>query len=241
MDSISAKELTLTFVSEKYPHKLIRHLKTVKKYQVKMEGQGIYYVEGDLIPIQIIVTRQLSETENLWLRSLTDKLKETKDAKKLIEDYLGHTKNNLYQSVMDTIIRANQRTFKEVNSMGDIFMEIVQEKFDKKLKEETDKNVKRIVGEIVDKAVEDAVKKATEDAVKKAIEDTIKKAEEKNKMARLTERISLIQKKYAKEKPLSVIADEMETVPDELLPIYNVICKNPDKTAEEVYELVFCH
>ena len=241
VDSISAKELTLTFVSEKYPHKLIRHLKTVKKYQVKMEGQGIYYVEGDLIPIQIIVTRQLSETENLWLRSLTDKLKETKDAKKLIEDYLGHTKNNLYQSVMDTIIRANQRTFKEVNSMGDIFMEIVQEKFDKKLKEETDKNVKRIVGEIVDKAVEDAVKKATEDAVKKAIEDTIKKAEEKNKMARLTERISLIQKKYAKEKPLSVIADEMETVPDELLPIYSVICKNPDKTAEEVYELVFCH
>ena len=146
----------------------------------------------------------------------------------LIEDYLGHTKNNLYQSVMDTIIRANQRTFEEVNGMGDIFMEIVQEKFDKKLKEETEKNVNRIVGEIVEKAVE------------KAVERAVEKVEGENKRARLTERISLIQKKYMKQKSLSMIADELETVPDELLPIYNIISKNPEKTAEEVYELVFC-
>ncbi len=228
MNSISVDELTLTFVSEKYPHKLIRHLKSMKKYRVKMTEPGIYHAQGDLIPIQIIVTRQLSESENLWLRSLTDKLIETKDAKMLIEDYLGHTKNNLYQSVMDTIIRANQRTFEEVNGMGDIFMEIVQEKFDKKLKEETEKNVNRIVGEIVEKAVE------------KAVERAVEKVEGENKRARLTERISLIQKKYMKQKSLSMIADELETVPDELLPIYNIISKNPEKTAEEVYELVFC-
>ena len=168
-------------------------------------------MEGDIIPIQIIVTRQLSETENLWLRSLTNKLNRTENAKRLIEDYLGHTDNNLYRSVIDTIMRANQKTFEEVNGMGDIFMEIVQEKFDKKLKEETDK------------------------AVQQAVKETVKK----EKTARMTERISLIQKKYAKHKPLSVIADELETVPDELVHIYNAISENPDKTAEEVYELVF--
>ena len=168
-----------------------------------MAEPGIYYIKGDVIQIQIIVTRKLSEIENLWLRSLTNKLKKTKNAKKLIEDYRKHTDNNLYKSVLETIMRANQKTFEEVNGMSDIFMEIVQEKFDRKLKEE--------------------VEKAT-------VENTVK--------TKLTERISLIQKKCAKNKPLSVIAEELETESDEVLPIFNIIIQNPGKTAEEICELV---
>lgn len=38
---------------------------------------------------------------------------------------------------------ANQKTFEEVNGMSDIVMEIVQEKFDRKLKEGTKKAVKK--------------------------------------------------------------------------------------------------
>ena len=87
--------------------------------------------------------------------------------------------------------------------MSDIFMEIVQEKFDRKLKEE--------------------VEKATE-------ENTVK--------TKLTERISLIQKKCAKNKPLSVIADELETDMDEILSLYDIISKNPDKTTDEIYQMV---
>ena len=168
-----------------------------------MAEPGIYYIKGDVIQIQIIVTRKLSEIENLWLRSLTNKLKKTKNAKKLIEDYRKHTDNNLYKSVLETIMRANQKTFEEVNGMSDIFMEIVQEKFDRKLKEE--------------------VEKATE-------ENTVK--------TKLTERISLIQKKCAKNKPLSVIADELETDTDEILSLYDIISKNPDKTTDEIYQMV---
>lgn len=92
-------------------------------------------------------------------------------------------------------------------------MEFVQEKFDRKLKEETEKAVK--------------------DAEKKVIT-----AEKKAETARLTERISLIQKKCAKNKPLSVIAQELETESDEVLPIYNIITQNPGKSAEEICELV---
>ncbi len=98
-------------------------------------------------------------------------------------------------------------------SIEDTFMEFVQEKFDRKLKEETEKAVK--------------------DAEKKVIT-----AEKKAETARLTERISLIQKKCAKNKPLSVIAQELETESDEVLPIYNIITQNPGKSAEEICELV---
>ena len=95
------------------------------------------------------------------------------------------------------------KIFREVNGMSDIFMEIVQEKFDRKLKEE--------------------VEKATE-------ENTVK--------TKLTERISLIQKKCAKNKPLSVIADELEADTDEILSLYDIISKNPDKTTDEIYQMV---
>jgi len=68
MDSIPIEELTMTLVTGKYPRKLIHHLKTKLRYQVKKAESGIYYVTGDKIPIQIIVTKELTEAENLWLK-----------------------------------------------------------------------------------------------------------------------------------------------------------------------------
>ena len=202
-DSIPAEELSITFVSGKYPRKMIKHLTKIKKYQVTEVEKGIYYVNGDFIPIQILVTKNLSGEENLWLKSLTNKLKATETAEKLVENYIDHKDSSLHRSVIETIMRANQKIFREVNGMSDIFMEIVQEKFDRKLKEE--------------------VEKAT-------VENTVK--------TKLTERISLIQKKCAKNKPLSVIADELETDMDEILSLYDIISRNPDKTTDEIYQMV---
>ncbi len=202
-DSIPAEELSITFVSGKYPRKMIKHLTKIKKYQVTEVEKGIYYVNGDFIPIQILVTKNLSEEENLWLKSLTNKLKATETAEKLVKNYMDHKDSSLHRSVIETIMRANQKIFREVNGMSDIFMEIVQEKFDRKLKEE--------------------VEKAT-------VENTVK--------TKLTERISLIQKKCAKNKPISVIADELETDMDEILSLYDIISRNPDKTTDEIYQMV---
>ncbi len=105
-----------------------------------------------------------------------------------------------------------------------------QEKFDRKLKEETDKAVEKAVGEAVEKAVQEAVQKAVKNAKKEAKKEA--------ETARLEERISLICKKCAKNKPLSVIAEEMEAESDEVLPIYNIITQNPGKTVEEICELI---
>ena len=138
-DSIPAEELSITFVSGKYPRKMIKHLTKIKKYQLTEVEKGIYYVSGDFIPIQILVTKNLSGEENLWLKSLTNKLKATETAEKLVENYIDHKDSSLHRSVIETIMRANQKIFREVNGMSDIFMEIVQEKFDRKLKEEVEK------------------------------------------------------------------------------------------------------
>jgi len=82
-DEIKVTNLTITFVCECYPHKLIRHLAHTKKYTVSKYENGFYYVNGDIIPIQIIVKKKLSKTENLWLASLTNSLHEKETAQNI--------------------------------------------------------------------------------------------------------------------------------------------------------------
>ena len=43
----------------------------VKRDLVDERSSGIYTVEGDILPIQIIDSRQLSADENLWLKIWT--------------------------------------------------------------------------------------------------------------------------------------------------------------------------
>ncbi len=237
VNEIPLEDLTITLVSESYPRELIRHLRDSRGFKVEKVEDGIYSIVGDTIPIQLLVTRQLSQKENLWLRSLTNKLDTRENAELLIEDYIGHQKNNLHKAVIETIMRANQKLFEEVNGVSDIIMEIVQEKFDRKLKEELDKETKIIKKKMeieVKKQMEIEVKKQMEIEVKKQMEIEVKKEAENIK---LTERITMVWKKCAKNKPLPVIADEMETEPAEVLPIYSLITENPGKTVDEIYTL----
>jgi len=238
-DSIPARELTITFVAEKYPQKLIRHLREVRNYTVKSAEAGIYQVNGDFFPIQIIVTKKLAEKENLWLKSLTNKLSEVEKAEKLAADYTAHSDNHLYRSVMETIIRANHEIFQEVSDMGDILMELVQDKFDLRLKEaiakEKIKLTEEVKKEITESVTEEVTKSVTEEVTKSVTEEVTKDVAEKTKLMQL---ISLVQKKCIKNKPLSVISDELETKPAELLSIYDIVFKNPGKTVEELYELM---
>ena len=123
-DSISMEELTLTFACHKYPRELIRHLREKRKYQVEKKEEGIYYVTGDYLPIQIILLNRLPEEENLWLRNLTDHLEGEERAERLVRAYQGHKDNTLYQAMMDIIIRANREQFEEAKNMCDALREL---------------------------------------------------------------------------------------------------------------------
>lgn len=129
-DSIPMEELTLTFACHKYPRELIRHLTEKRKYQVRKTEEGIYYVIGDYLPIQIILLNRLSEEENLWLRNLTDHLEGEEQAERLVRAYQKHKDNTLYQAMMDTIIRANREQFEEAKDMCDALRELFAEELE---------------------------------------------------------------------------------------------------------------
>ena len=63
-DSIKIQDLTITLASQGYPGKLINHLRQKRGYEVRCIEPGIYQVRGDIIPIQILVTRRMSPEKN---------------------------------------------------------------------------------------------------------------------------------------------------------------------------------
>ena len=173
MDSIPIEELTITLVTGKYPRKLMHHLKTTLRYQVKKAESGIYYVTGDKIPIQIIVTKELTEAENLWLKSLTNELEQNETAEKLLEEYSKNQANALYRSVMELIVRANKQKFEEVKGMCDALREL--------MKDEIDAEVNKKVQEKIDAEVDAQVKEKINAEVESAVEITKKRKHQSNR------------------------------------------------------------
>lgn len=147
VNSILLEELTISFVCQSYPRELFRHIIEERKLQIEKMYAGIYYVLDDTLPIQIIITSELSKEESLWLRNLTNQLKSTKDAEELIEDYRKHKKNTLYESVMDIIVRANEEKFEEAKKMCKALEELMKDELEAK------KNEGQEIGEEIGKEI----------------------------------------------------------------------------------------
>ena len=106
VNAIPIQEVTITFVSHGYPREMVQHLIKERGYQIEQQEDGIYYITGDILPIQLIVSSKLSKKNNYWLKNLTNKLKVDEIAS-LVEEYKKHRDNKLYDAVMDVIVRAN--------------------------------------------------------------------------------------------------------------------------------------
>ena len=97
-----------------------------KAYGVHMEEEapGIYYIKGLLFPLQILVIRELSKEDNIWLSRLRSGLKPDEDIEVLMKEYKGKEQNPLYETAMDLILRANWETCQEVEKMCDALREL---------------------------------------------------------------------------------------------------------------------
>ena len=125
-----AEEITITLVGNHYPRKLIAFLKT--RYGVRVENPypGIFYIEGLLFPIQVLVQRKLEQGENLWLNCLRQDLDGTKDVEALARAYKGKDKDPLYSAAMDLIVRANRKVYEEGMRMCDALNELFADKLE---------------------------------------------------------------------------------------------------------------
>lgn len=134
VNAIDIDEITLTFAVSRFPREVLKYLNRREGHTVEKVENGIYYVRGSLVPIQIIVLNQLPAGKNLWLRVLTNNLREKNVARRMLTEYENHRNNALYSSVLDVVVKANEKVFKqEDNNMCELLEQIINEKMEKKL------------------------------------------------------------------------------------------------------------
>jgi hypothetical protein len=74
LNKVDIKEMSVTVAVTRHPRKLLAFLR--KQYRVESVQQGIYLVEGDTSPTQILVSDELSKEDNFWLTHLRSGLTE---------------------------------------------------------------------------------------------------------------------------------------------------------------------
>lgn len=157
VDSIKVDEMTLTFVCKGYPRNLIQHLREVRNFEVEAMEAGIYYIKGDILAMQLIVTSQLSGEENFWLKNLTDDLPDRVAVEALAKEYHEHRKNTLYRSVMDVIVRANEELFREESDMCEAIIDLFRDEYDKGVEEAMQQGVQQGIDSFVLEYLEDGL------------------------------------------------------------------------------------
>ena len=131
VNQIPAEELTITFVCYHYPRQMLRNLQNERNINVTNIENGIYYLYGDAIPIQLIIVLELSIENNYWLNKLRNNLKSGGEIKLFMEQYEKNRDSKLFQALADTVMRANWKEVEEEGNMSDVIKEIFADQFHK--------------------------------------------------------------------------------------------------------------
>lgn len=117
-------EITITFVCSHYPKKMLEHIEQERGIVAEKYMDGIYYLTGDAFPMQLIINSQLSREHNYWMQSLRKDLKSGGEIRELVESYEEKKASDLYQAVMEVILRANWKEAEVEKNMCEALREL---------------------------------------------------------------------------------------------------------------------
>jgi hypothetical protein len=141
-------DITLTFLRSRRPRKLLREL-SEKEYTITEPYAGIYYIQKDTyLMTQIIVTEELDSGEHVWLRALTDRLKE-EDARRLAlatrDLFLKGDVDNA-DAVIQVSMKANEAIFEKMREdeiMCEALREFFEPEIEQRLKEANESGMQK--------------------------------------------------------------------------------------------------
>lgn len=126
---IDPEDITITFVCGHFPAKMIEHIDQRFNIIPKPYAPGIYHLAGGLFPIQLVITKYLSQEDYYWLQNLRTALKAGGEIRRLIEYYDPNKHSELYQSVVNVILRANWKEAEVEKEMCEALRELFAEDF----------------------------------------------------------------------------------------------------------------
>ena len=145
-DEIKIEEVTLSFVRGSYPRELFKRLQELE-HNVTRKYPGVYYVTNKLmIPIQIIVTKELELEEHISLRMLSDNVTE-QNAKRFVETaslLIEKDDRANADAILQISVSANKTIYdkvKEEEAMCDALRDLMKDEIEEEVKEKTTKAV----------------------------------------------------------------------------------------------------
>ena len=123
--------LRITFVCNRYPREMVKHLKEVRGMRAEQHYKGIYYLKGDAVPMQLLITHELTQEENYWLQNLRTNLKAGEEISSLITRYEPYRDSKDYAAVMDLITRANWKEMEVEEEMCDALRELFADELER--------------------------------------------------------------------------------------------------------------
>ena len=82
-----------------------------------------------MFPMQLVLIDQLSPAESYWLQNLRTDLKSGGEIRQLIERYDDYKNIDLYQAVMNVILKANKKEAEVARKMCDELKKLFAEDF----------------------------------------------------------------------------------------------------------------
>ena len=115
LECVDINDVTLSFTVTKKPVGLFKHLRGNGK-KVTDGSNGLYRIEGEAFPIQVIESKALSHEENIWLKALTNKIEE-RTYTRIVNLSNAMEKRLNMEAYIETVTTANLNVLKEMRAM----------------------------------------------------------------------------------------------------------------------------
>jgi hypothetical protein len=123
-EQIPLSDITISVSLTMYPRELIKHLESERGFKVQTAEPGIHYIRGDIVPIQILESKELPPKSNVFLHSLRSNLTAV-DMRDTLNSYKELKPLNEKNVYLDRIIKANPIAFEEATKMTAETIEII--------------------------------------------------------------------------------------------------------------------
>ena len=125
-EKVPLEDMTVTFSLTVRPQKLFKYLKNVRRLGLDNAGDGITYIMGDVLPVQVIESKKLPKDENPFIEGLRSGIKADK-LSEILKKYDGIVGLDMRNVYIDRLIQANKDAFKEVSGMSKELKRILTE------------------------------------------------------------------------------------------------------------------
>ena len=112
------EDITISISLTIFPQKLVGLLTQERGLTLEETESGIYYIYGDIFPIQLLESKKLPQEDNLFLRNLRSNLNAV-DMAKTLTVYKQQRQLDSKSVYLDRLIQANYNSYKEAGKMSE--------------------------------------------------------------------------------------------------------------------------